>query len=116
MLLIDVRSQEEYAEDRIGNSPLVPITEIEHGKGVEKVKAIAQNSVQPNQPKPTVVFYCTSSAKRATKAYRLLEKEGLNIAVLSGGITEWRKAVPAQNDAAILSPIVVPTKKISPVN
>ena len=109
VLLIDVRSPEEYAEDRIGNSQLVPVTEIEDGKGVEKVKAIAQSSVQPNQPKPTVILYCTSG-QRSTKAYRLLENSGLNIAVLSGGITAWREIVPPQKDATILGPIAIPAK------
>jgi hypothetical protein len=31
VILIDVRSPEEYAEDRIGESPLVPLIDIEMG-------------------------------------------------------------------------------------
>jgi hypothetical protein len=38
VLLIDVRSPEEYAEDRIGQSLLVPLTDIEADFGVKRIR------------------------------------------------------------------------------
>jgi rhodanese-related sulfurtransferase len=105
VILIDVRSPEEYAADRIGESPLVPLTDIEAGFGVKQVQAIARSSVISNQPQPTVVLYCARGA-RSVKAYQKLQKTNLNLAFLSGGITAWREAVPAKQDAQILAPII----------
>jgi rhodanese-related sulfurtransferase len=102
VILIDVRSPEEYAEDRIGESPLVPITDIEAGFGVKQVQAIARSSVNSDRTQPTVVLYCARGA-RSVKAYQRLQKTGLNLAFLSGGITAWREAVPAKQDAEILA-------------
>lgn len=110
VILIDVRTPEEYAEDRIGESPLVPLTDIQSGFGVKEVQAIAKNSTQLNQPQPTIVLYC-HSGPRSNKAYKELEKTGLNLAFLSGGITAWRKAIPAEKDAQILTPITLPVKQ-----
>jgi rhodanese-related sulfurtransferase len=107
VILIDVRSPEEYAEDHIGQSLLVPLTDIEADFGVKRISAIAQASVQSNHTQPSIVLYCTSGM-RSVKAYQRLEKTGLNIVVLSGGITAWRKAVLAQKDAEVLAPITKP--------
>jgi len=102
VILIDVRSPEEYAEDHIGQSLVVPLTDIEADFGVKQIQAIAQASVKPNQTQPTIVLYCTAGP-RSIKAYQRLEKTGLKFVVLKGGIKAWRKAVPAQKDAQILS-------------
>ncbi len=104
VVLIDVRSPEEYLEDHIGQSSLVPIAYIEAGVGVKRIRDIAQASSQSNKTQPTIVLYCTAGM-RSVKAYHKLEKTGLNLLVLKGGITAWRKAVPAQKDAKILSRI-----------
>jgi len=105
VILIDVRSPEEYAEDRIGESPLVPLIDIEAGFGVKQVQAIARSSVKSNQPQPTIVLYCARGG-RSVKAYQKLQKIGFNLAFLSGGITAWRESVPAKQDAQILAPII----------
>ncbi|MEG3881931.1 rhodanese-like domain-containing protein [Microcoleus sp. herbarium7] len=102
VILIDVRSPEEYAEDRIGESPLVPLIDIEAGFGIKQVQAIARSSVKSNQTQPTVVLYCARGG-RSVKAYQKLQKTNLNLAFLSGGITAWREAVPAKQDAEILA-------------
>ena len=107
MILIDVRSPEEYAEDHIGQSLLVPLTDIEADFGVKRIRASAQASGNSDQTQPTIVLYCTSGM-RSVKAYHRLEKTGLNIVVLTGGITAWRKAVLAQKDAEVLAPITKP--------
>ncbi len=104
MVLIDVRSPEEYAEDHISQSLLVPLAYIEAGVGVKRIRDIAQASTQSNHTQPTIVLYCTSGM-RSVKAYQQLEKAGLNLVVLKEGITAWRKVVPDQKDAEILSRI-----------
>ena len=100
VILIDVRTSEEYAEDRIGGSLLIPLTDIQNGIGVKQIQEIAINT-KIERPKPTIVLYCTRGP-RSIKAYKLLEKTGLNLVVLKGGITEWREAVPPEKDAQIL--------------
>jgi len=109
VLMIDVRSPEEYAEDRIGKSPLVPITDIEAGIGIEQVRQLVKKSVKQNQTQPTIVIYC-AKGPRSVKAYKLLQETGLKMAVLSGGMTAWRKEIPAEKDTAVLSPFVVQPK------
>jgi rhodanese-related sulfurtransferase len=74
---------------------------------VKRIRAIAQASGNSDQTQPTIVLYCTSGM-RSVKAYQRLEKTGLNIVVLSGGITAWRKAVLAQKDAEVLALITKP--------
>ncbi|MFB2922447.1 rhodanese-like domain-containing protein [Aerosakkonema funiforme] len=109
-ILIDVRSPEEYAEDRIGNSPLVPLTDIQSGFGVHQIRVMAQKYVQTNHTQPTIVLYCTSGP-RSIKAYKELEKTDLNLVVLEGGIRVWRLAIPASKDAEILAPITASAKQ-----
>lgn len=122
VILIDVRSPEEYAEDRIGDSPLVPLTDIEMGFGAKQVQAIVKARVKSDRPQPIVVLYCARGG-RSIKAYHKLEKMAqysqeiprnktqqnqdmpFNFVVLSGGIKAWRQAVPAQKDAMILGRI-----------
>jgi rhodanese-related sulfurtransferase len=119
-ILIDVRSPEEYAEDRIGESPLVPLTDIELGFGVKQVQSIVKARVKSDVPQPIIILYCARGG-RSIKAYQQLEKIAgnqtnkikdisLNVVVLSGGIKAWREAVPAQKDAQILAPITLPVK------
>lgn len=104
VILIDVRSAEEYVEDHIGKSQLIPLSDIQAGFGIKAIRAIAKASTQSNQPQPTLVLYCTAGP-RSIKAYKQLEKTGLNFVVLSGGIKAWRQVVPASKDAEILIPI-----------
>ncbi|MEG5064863.1 rhodanese-like domain-containing protein [Microcoleus sp. B3-A4] len=124
VILIDVRSPEEYAEDRIGESPLVPLTDIELGFGVKQVQSIVKARVKSDRPQPIIVLYCARGG-RSVKAYKQLEKvarysqesggnetnkikdTSLNVVVLSGGIKAWRQAVPAAKDAQILAPITL---------
>ncbi|WP_254173911.1 rhodanese-like domain-containing protein [Planktothrix pseudagardhii] len=90
VIFIDVRSPEEYEEDHIPNSILVPITEIEQGKGIEKIQEIAKTYSVSHVDKPTLILYC-QLGPRSIKAYQKLEKTGLNLMVLQGGMTAWRK-------------------------
>src|SRR4028118_209523 len=131
VILIDVRSPEEYAEDRIGQSLLVPLTDIEMGFGVKQIQSIVKARVKSDRVQPVIVLYCTKGG-RSVKAYKQLEKVArysqvsagnetnkikdisLNVVVLSGGITAWRQAVSAPKDAQILAPITLPRLIKSP--
>ncbi|HEY9302212.1 MAG TPA: rhodanese-like domain-containing protein, partial [Phormidium sp.] len=73
VILIDVRSPEEYAEDRIGESPLVPIIDIEMGFGVKQIQSIVKARVKSERTQPIVVLYCARGG-RSVKAYKQLEK------------------------------------------
>jgi rhodanese-related sulfurtransferase len=112
VILIDVRSLEEYTEDHIAKSVLVPLTDIESSFGVKRIRTIAQESAKSNQTQPTIVLYCTSGM-RSVKAYQLLKNTGLNLVVLSGGIKAWRQTIPPQKDAEILAPITKAVKQNS---
>jgi rhodanese-related sulfurtransferase len=127
VILIDVRSPEEYAEDRIGESPLVPLIDIEMGFGIKQVQSIVKARINSSQTQPTIVLYCARGG-RSVKAYKQLEKIAQysqnavgngtnkikdisrNVVILSGGIKAWREAVPAQKDSQILAPITLSEK------
>lgn len=102
IILIDVRSPEEYAEDHIGQSQSVPLVDIEAGFGIQRVQKIAQAQAKANQPQPTIVLYCTSGM-RSVKAFKHLSKTGLKFVVLTGGIKAWRQEITAQKDNGCLS-------------
>ena len=109
IILIDVRSPEEYAQDHIAHSLFVPLSDIEAGVGVKQIRALMPTSPSPRQSQPTLVLYC-KSGQRAATAYQHLQKTGLNFVVLEGGITAWRQAVPAAKDTQILTPITFPVR------
>lgn len=108
VIFIDVRTPEEYQEDHIGNSPLIPITDIEAGFGIKQLLKLIPES----EPKPTIVLYC-AKGPRSNKAYQLLQETGLNMVVLKGGITEWRKTIQPSQDNSILNPILSPQKSLN---
>lgn len=108
VILIDVRSPDEYAEDRIGESLLVPITDIQAGFGIKQILSLVSTKPQ-NQIQPTIVLYCRSGS-RSIKAYKQLENTGLNLVVLKGGIKAWREIVPKSNDAEVLAPIILKSR------
>jgi rhodanese-related sulfurtransferase len=102
VILIDVRSPDEYQEDHISNSELVPLPEIESMVGVEQVKNIVERYQQKHQSMPTVVLYCTSGM-RSIKANKYLRDRGYQTLTLTGGITAWRKQFTRSQDLQILS-------------
>ncbi len=124
VILIDVRSPEEYAEDRIGESPLVPIIDIEMDSVSSRFNLLSNRGLNLINLSQLIVLYCARGG-RSVKAYKQLEKLArysqesggketnkikdisLNVVVLSGGITAWREAVPAKQDAQILAPITL---------
>ncbi|MBP0034801.1 MAG: hypothetical protein J7524_16790 [Roseofilum sp. Belize BBD 4] len=89
-LFIDVRTPQEYAQDRIGESPLIPLAEIESGEGIEKIRQLAGDRL--------VILYCFSGV-RSGIAQQILEQAGIETVSLEGGIQAWRKTIPATTEA-----------------
>ena len=115
VILIDVRSPEEYASDRIHGSYSIPLETIQTGGGVEAIQAIVrQASGTTTDVTPTVVLYC-SVCPGAIRAYQKLQAVGLNIAVLFGGLTAWRQRFSAAQDATILTPVLPDRPVTSPL-
>lgn len=89
-LFIDVRTPQEYAQDRIGESPLIPLAEIESGEGIDKIRQLAGDRL--------VILYCFSGF-RSGKAQQILEKVGIQAVSLEGGIQAWRKTISPTTEA-----------------
>ncbi|NJK99678.1 MAG: rhodanese-like domain-containing protein [Spirulinaceae cyanobacterium RM2_2_10] len=92
VIFIDVRSPEEYAEDHITDSILIPITDIEASFGLKQIGELANAN-----PNATLVIYC-QTGPRSFRAYHALQQAGLatgqDYRVLKGGIRAWRQQVP----------------------
>jgi rhodanese-related sulfurtransferase len=102
IVLIDVRSPEEYQEDHIGNSELVPLAEIEIELGLQRVNKIVKSYEEKQKTKPTIVLYCTSGM-RSIKANKYLRDRDYQVVTLTGGITAWRKQFTRSQDLQVLS-------------
>ncbi|MBD2318183.1 rhodanese-like domain-containing protein [Phormidium tenue] len=102
IVLIDVRSPEEYQEDHIGNSVLVSLAEIETELGFQRINKIVKSYEEKQKTKPTIVLYCTSGM-RSIKANKYLRDRGYQVVTLTGGITAWRKQFTRSQDLQVLS-------------
>lgn len=78
ILLLDVRSPEEYAEIHIPASTLLPLNQVENGI----------SKYAPNKDKPILV-YCLSGA-RADSACKTLAALGYTNVATMGGIRSWK--------------------------
>ncbi|MBF2035648.1 MAG: molybdopterin-synthase adenylyltransferase MoeB [Leptolyngbyaceae cyanobacterium T60_A2020_046] len=83
-VLLDVRNPHEYEIAKIPGSVLVPLSEIESGAGIDRVKA-AMNGGR-------LVVHC-KSGMRSAKALGLLKEAGIEGTNLKGGILAWSKEV-----------------------
>ncbi len=74
-ILVDVRSNQEFAENRINGAINIPLFDLEK-------KA---NSILPN--KNATIILCCKSGERSKKAYKMLTKMGYrNLYNLKGGL------------------------------
>ncbi len=78
IILIDVRSPEEYAAKHIPNSKSVPVDQL-----AEKISNFAKN-----KDNDELIVYCLSGA-RASKACSLLDSMGYKNVYNMGGIQNW---------------------------
>jgi rhodanese-related sulfurtransferase len=85
-LLLDVREADDYKEFHIPNSTNIPYGRLEY--------RLAE--LEPYKAKPIMVI--DHSGLRSPRAWEQLKKAGFSqVAVVTGGIAEWRKAgLPVQ--------------------
>ncbi len=83
-VLIDVRNPNEYDIAKIPGSVLIPLPDIENGKGVEKVKEILNGH--------RLIAHCKMGG-RSAKALGILKQAGIEGINVKGGITAWSKEV-----------------------
>ncbi|ACK66902.1 UBA/THIF-type NAD/FAD binding protein [Rippkaea orientalis PCC 8801] len=79
-VLIDVRNVNEYEIAKIPGSVLVPLPDIEEGKGIEKIRELSQNH--------RVIAHCKMGG-RSAKALGILKEAGIVGTNVKGGITAW---------------------------
>jgi sulfur-carrier protein adenylyltransferase/sulfurtransferase len=83
-VLLDVRNPNEYQIAKIPGSVLIPLSEIEDGSGVDKVKEITNGH--------RLIVHCKMGG-RSAKALNLLKQAGIEGTNVKGGITAWSQEV-----------------------
>jgi molybdopterin/thiamine biosynthesis adenylyltransferase/rhodanese-related sulfurtransferase len=83
-VLLDVRNPHEYEIAQIPGSVLIPLSEIESGAGVEKVRSLVNGH--------RLVVHC-KSGMRSAKALGILKQSGIEGINVKGGILAWSKEV-----------------------
>ena len=77
-VLIDVRSPREYSDERISDTPLIPLQFLEQRMGeLEKYK------------KKKIIVYCLSGG-RSDLAVEILRDYGFNAVNMRGGLIQWK--------------------------
>ena len=83
-ILLDVRNPNEYQIAKIEGSVLVPLSEIEDGNGVEKVKDLVNGH--------RLIAHCKVGG-RSAKALSILKQAGIEGTNVKGGIAAWSQEV-----------------------
>lgn len=83
-MLLDVRTPEEYKLSKIPGAVNIPLTEIEQGRGIDKVKSQLQGR--------RLIAYCTHGY-RSGVALVALQDAGIPGTQYSGGIQGWTKEI-----------------------
>jgi sulfur-carrier protein adenylyltransferase/sulfurtransferase len=83
-VLIDVRNPNEYEIAKIPGSILIPLPDIENGKGIEQVKAALNGH--------RLIAHCKMGG-RSAKALAILQEAGIEGTNLKGGIQAWSREV-----------------------
>jgi adenylyltransferase/sulfurtransferase len=83
-VLLDVRNPNEYEIAQLPGSVLIPLPEIENGKGVEKVKQLLNGH--------RLIAHCKLGG-RSAKALGILKEAGIEGINVKGGISAWSKEV-----------------------
>lgn len=84
-LLLDVREQREYDEERIPGATLLPLTEL---------------TVRYDElPKDREIVAQCRSGKRSAQATDFLRDQGYNVVNMEGGILRWKaEGLPTEQD------------------
>jgi sulfur-carrier protein adenylyltransferase/sulfurtransferase len=85
-VLIDVRNPNEYEIAKIPGSILIPLPDIENGKGIEQVKAALNGH--------RLIAHCKMGG-RSAKALAILQAAGIEGTNVKGGIQAWSREVDA---------------------
>ncbi len=83
-VLVDVRNPNEYEIGKIDGSTLVPLPEIEDGKGVETIKSMLNGK--------RLIAHCKLGG-RSAKALSILKEAGIEGTNLKGGIAAWSEEI-----------------------
>jgi sulfur-carrier protein adenylyltransferase/sulfurtransferase len=83
-VLIDVRNPNEYDIAKIPGSILIPLPDIEQGKGVDRVKAALNGH--------RLIAHCKMGG-RSAKALAILKEAGIEGTNVKGGIQAWSREV-----------------------
>ncbi|MBF2017338.1 MAG: molybdopterin-synthase adenylyltransferase MoeB [Rivularia sp. T60_A2020_040] len=83
-VLLDVRNPHEYEIAHIPGSVLIPLSEIENGPGVDKVKEMLNGH--------RLIAHCKMGG-RSAKALGILKQAGIEGTNVKGGITAWSQEV-----------------------
>ncbi|PZV27943.1 MAG: molybdenum cofactor biosynthesis protein MoeB [Snowella sp.] len=83
-VLIDVRNPNEYEIARIPGSVLIPLPDIEQGKGIEQVRELLNGH--------RLIAHCKLGG-RSAKALAILKEAGIEGINVKGGITAWSQEV-----------------------
>lgn len=83
-VLLDVRNPNEYQIAKIPGSVLVPLPDIEAGKGVQQVKELLNGH--------KLIAHCKMGG-RSAKALGILKEAGIEGINVKGGITAWSQEV-----------------------
>ena len=85
-LLIDVRNPHEYEIAKIPGSVLIPLPDIDQGKGIEQVKELLNSH--------RLIAHC-KSGMRSGKALGILKEAGISGTNVKGGILAWSREIDA---------------------
>ncbi len=79
VIVLDVRSPREYNDERIANTPLMPLQFLE-----KKINDLNQYK------KKKIIVYC-HSGNRSELAVEILREYGFNALNMEGGILQWKR-------------------------
>ncbi|MEO0395879.1 MAG: molybdopterin-synthase adenylyltransferase MoeB [Cyanobacteria bacterium P01_A01_bin.137] len=83
-VLLDVRNPNEYEIAKIPGSVLIPLSDIENGAGVEKVRELVNGH--------KLIAHCKMGG-RSAKALSILKDAGIEGTNVTGGILAWSREV-----------------------
>jgi sulfur-carrier protein adenylyltransferase/sulfurtransferase len=83
-LLLDVRNPNEYEIAKIDGSVLIPLSELEDGDGVQKVKEMLNGH--------RLIAHCKLGG-RSAKALNILQEAGIEGTNVTGGIAAWSQEI-----------------------
>ncbi|MEO0348809.1 MAG: molybdopterin-synthase adenylyltransferase MoeB [Cyanobacteria bacterium P01_A01_bin.15] len=83
-VLLDVRNPNEYEIAKIPGSVLIPLSELENGTGVEKVRELVNGH--------KLIAHCKMGG-RSAKALSILKEAGIEGTNVTGGILAWSREI-----------------------